>query len=113
MSLHTLKGGYLMGEDIINGEDEKQKDMTWHRIANKESVKIMILLQKNGSATLSEIIERRQKDKKIIFLKLKGLIYYGLVNKEDNKYKLNEKGEKVLNLLHELIEMVEAENEFM
>ena len=101
-----------MGEDI-NREDKKQKDMKWHRIANKEAVKIMILLHDNGSATLSEISERRQKDGKTIFLKLKGLMYYGLVNKEDGKYTLNEKGEKVLNLLFEMIEMVKAENEFM
>ena len=54
-----------------------------------------------------------REDKKIILLKLKGLLYYGLVNKEDNKYFLNEKGEKVLNLLFEMIEMVKSENEFM
>ena len=102
-----------MGEDIIDGEDKKQKDMKWSRIANKEAVKIMILLHDGGSATLSEISERRQKDKKIILLKLKGLMYYGLIDKEDNKYILNEKGEKVLSLLNELIDMVEAENEFM
>ena len=93
-------------------EDKKQKDMTWSRIANKESVKIMILLHDCGSATLSEISEKRQKDKKIILLKLKGLIYYGIIDKEDDKYILNEKGEKVLNLLFEMIEMVKAENEF-
>ena len=40
-------------------------------------------------------------------------MYHGLIDKEDNKYTLNEKGEKVLNLLYELIEMVEAENKFM
>ena len=104
-----------MGEDIINGEmeDNKPKGITWSRIANKEAVKIMTLLHDCGKATLSEISERRQKDTKIILLKLKGLMYHGLVNKEDNEYKLNEKGEKVLNLLHELIEMVESENEFM
>ena len=102
-----------MGEDIINGEDIKEKEMKWSRIANKEAVKIMILLHDGGSVTLSEISERRQKDKKIILLKLKGLIYYGIIDKEDDKYKLNEKGEKVLNLLYELIEMVEAENEFI
>ena len=101
-----------MGEDI-NGEDKKPKEMKWHRIANKEAVKIMILLHDGVKATLSEISERRQKDKKIILLKLKGLIYHGLVNKEDDKYILNEKGEKVLSLLNELIEMVEAKNEFM
>ena len=104
-----------MGEDIINGEieDNKSKGIKWNRIANKEAVKIMILLHECGKATLSEISKRRQKDKKIILLKLKGLMYHGLVNKEGNKYTLNEKGEKVLNLLHELIEMVEAKNEFM
>jgi DNA-binding HxlR family transcriptional regulator len=114
MSLHTLIGGNIMGEDIINGgtEDKKQKGITWSRIANKESVKIMILLQKNGSATLDEISKKRQKDNKIILLKLKGLMYYGLIEKEDDKYILNEKGEKVLNLLFELIEMVKAETEF-
>ena len=101
-----------MGEDI-NGEGKKQKDMKWSRIANKESVKIMILLHDGGKTTLSEISEKRQKDKKIILLKLKGLMYHDLINKEDNKYTLNEKGEKVLNLLYELIEMVEAENDFM
>jgi predicted transcriptional regulator len=103
-----------MGEDIINGEieDKEQKGITWSRIANKEAVKIMILLHDCGKTTLGEISEKRQKDKKIILLKLKGLIYHGLVNKKDNKYKLNEKGEKVLNLLHKLIEMVEAKNEF-
>jgi predicted transcriptional regulator len=113
MSLHTLKGGNKMGEDIINGEMEEKKETKWSRIANKESVKIMILLHDGGKATLSEISEKRQKNKKIILLKLKGLMYHGLVNKEDNKYKLNEKGEKVLSLLHELIEMVEAKNDFM
>ena len=102
-----------MGEDIINGEDKKPKEMKWHRIANKEAVKIMILLHDSGSATLSEISERRQKDKKIILLKLKGLIYHGLINKKDKKYILNEKGEKVLSLLYELIEMVEVEDEFI
>ena len=101
-----------MGEDI-HGEDKRQKCIKWSRIANKEAVKIIILLHDGGSATLSEISEKRQKDKKIILLKLKGLMYHGLVNKEGNKYTLNEKGEKVLSLLHELIEMVEAENEFI
>lgn len=100
-----------MGEDI-NREDKKQKGIKWHRIANKEAIKIMILLHDGGSATLSEISEKRQKDTKIILLKLKGLMYHGLVNKENEKYKLNGKGEKVLNLLNELLEMVEAEDEF-
>jgi hypothetical protein len=40
-------------------------------------------------------------------------MYYGLINKKGKKYILNEKGEKILSLLYELIEMVEAENEFM
>ena len=101
-----------MGEDI-NGEDIKPKEMKWSRIANKEAVKIMTLLHDSGKATLSEISERRQKDTKIILLKLKGLMYHGLIDKEDNKYTLNKKGEKVLSLLYELIEMVEAENEFI
>ena len=101
-----------MGEDI-NGEDRRQKEMKWSRIANKEAVKIMILLHDSGKATLSEISEKRQKDKKIILLKLKGLIYHGLIDKENDKYILNEKGEKVLSLLYELIDMVEAKNEFM
>ena len=101
-----------MGEDI-HREDKKPKEMKWYRIANKEAVKIMTLLHDSGKATLSEISEKRQKDKKIILLKLKGLMYHGLINKENDKYTLNEKGEKVLNLLNELIEMVEAKNEFM
>ena len=79
MSLHTSKGGNIMGEDI-NGEDKKPKDMKWHRIANKEAVKIMILLHDSGKATLSEISEKRQKDNKIILLKLKGLMYHGRTN---------------------------------
>ena len=70
-----------MGEDIINGEDKKPKDMKWSRIANKEAVKIMILLKDGGSATLSEISEKRQKDENIILLKLKGLMYHGLALK--------------------------------
>ena len=101
-----------MGEDI-HGEDIKEKEMKWSRIANKEAVKIMILLHDGGSATLSEMSERRQKDAKIILLKLKGLMYHGLIDKENDRYILNEKGEKVLSLLNELLEMVEAENEFM
>ena len=58
-----------MGEDIINRgtEDKKEKGITWSRIANKETVKIIILLHDGGSATLSEISERRQKDKKSSF----------------------------------------------
>ena len=39
-------------------------------------------------------------------------MYYGIINKEDDKYILNEKGEKVLNLLYEMIDMVKAETEF-
>ena len=109
---HT-KGGNIMDENTTDEmEDKKQKDMKWHRIANKEAVKIMILLHDFGSATLSEISEKRQKNEKIILLKLKGLMYYGIIDKEDDKYILNEKGEKVLGLLYEMIEMVKAETEF-
>jgi hypothetical protein len=64
MSLQTIKGGNIMGEDIINREmkDKKQKGITWSRIANKEAVKIMILLHDGGKATLDEISEKRQKN---------------------------------------------------
>jgi predicted transcriptional regulator len=104
-----------MEENTTDGEnkDVKQKGIAWSRIANKEAVKLMIMLhENNGSATLSEISEKRQKDEKIILLKLKGLMYYGIIDKKGENYILNEKGEKVLNLLYELIEMVKAETEF-
>jgi predicted transcriptional regulator len=102
-----------MGEEEFI-KDVKKKGMTWRRIANKKAVMIMIMLHDcGGSATLSEISEKKSLDKKTTLLKLKGLMYYGIIDKKDNKYILSEKGERVLSSLLELAEMVRAENEFI
>jgi predicted transcriptional regulator len=94
-------------------KDVKKKNRMWCRIANKKAVMIMIMLHDcGGSATLSEISEKRSVDKKTILLKLKGLMYYGIIDKRDDKYTLNEKGEKVLSILYELAEMVKVKDEF-
>jgi predicted transcriptional regulator len=113
MSLHTIKGGNTMEEKEFI-KDVNQKGLAWRRIANKKAVMIMIMLHDcGGSATLSEISEKKSIDKKTTLLKLKELMYYGIIDKEDDKYTLSEKGEKVLSSLLELAEMVRAKNEFV